>query len=1132
MVTNPRIYTTDGFNYQVVWDNCNNVSKKYELYVYYMQPGANLVCANLHNPILVSYNQKIDLKVIEYHCGGDVFLTPQTCKFKIKDDGDNLDQLNFFPSNSFYLLSAPVIGATCTPSKNNTHFQIRASNKTKDYFEPESFDSRIGAIKQYTLWVKPKNENVAFFYLDSSSNTSTPSFDYDFVVGSSLEKGTQYIGQIGYQRYGHTDLRLPAEDNYYTQVIDEFEYVCDCVPIEWNTASNSTYTNIIVDIGAIDILYVSGNVIRGDTWTAKLGNVLSGSGENTHVVADESVTLYTDITCNVSNYTYLEYSVSTNSPRPERDMFLEIISPATGERSFSINHSYERLLSLQFYKKPVNRKIDYNSTFEFKTADSYTHDKTAFDGDYICNGYFDDYYKCVYTKNKTSDSELYIYQKKKNNTYVLANTPSLANNDFLHYDILTRERGFQLKDPDVDNTMTYQVYCTDLPVKNGEGRVITDNITQEQIDDVIDDLIMGEYDKISLYEIANYDVNILSEVIGFKESFQWVDLSITRDNKMDAPLLKVKGRRNNEWVRNTKVTYQLILENLIDSSFNETFDLVYRDDGGANNHCWLLKKGDTWYADGYSLKGSQYNELDAPREGYKVTIKAFSANGRRSQILESRMLDYQDNIDFLYTPIYTYLPTGSIFEKEEQIGCPKNEYVYIDISQCNEFQFGNDNHDMYEYVLGQKIKNSEDIFYYTEKSKVCRSIDYNVFQVQDYDVIRLKYIEGLSPISVSFIKTKKTYKQNNFISYSNKPDTNFGFCIEKKDQSSFNNGYPWFLYDDNSENNNKIAYFGYSAQAGIHNYHYTTENNTPLSKISIFPKNTLGIDNESAQKILLTFSITEMIQKNIITSQDSINFTKNSIISIDTNEWVDNKKRIKFTTNSNEATGNIRINFNKEVTINSVENLVSKCDALLIRDDKKDQIYYASHLDGDDIRLNNKKITTSFLDIYIKNGYIESDDFQIYTLEKANNHGKGYRNRTFKTENIDLYSQNADGVINYDTISNGAHLQGIVLDNGKPVNFYIEKFDDLSADNKGDLIYRIAKIKEEYINPKVYVNDVNTITLQQQNKNDILFNNDFYINPYTNELTINNTKTKKITFSQMQEDTIVNCVLEKEDIQI
>ena len=381
-------------------------------------------------------------------------------------------------------------------------------------------------------------------------------------------------------------------------------------------------------------------------------------------------------------------------------------------------------------------------------------------------------------------------------------------------------------------------------------------------------------------------------------------------------------------------------------------------------------------------------------------------------------------------------------------------------------------------------------------------------------------------------------------SYKEKPNKNFGVSIEKENVTD---DIPSILYDD-SEDLNNILYFGYSKNAqinqdytntGLHNYDTNVAN--AISKVSIFPKNSPLQTNMSEEKIWLTFKLTEMIQKNCIQNNMYPFFSiEQGDLENYRNRYDHNKKRIYFKASSiDNPNVEIHIDFGKQVIINSIKNLyAANCKTIEIRDEQ-DFLWYK----GEDITnpelilLDNQKIKCKKLFIYItskdkKMGRIESDDLQILLLEKAinpNQENKGLRNRFFKTNNIRLFLNTGD-YLDYDSyIDNGQEIQGLVLNNNQPVDFYIEQFADLQNDTYGDLIYKLEIIKTEHLLFDLLPNDDNIVSLTQENKNEKIFTKDFNINSYTNNLTIKNSKIKKITFKKCQHDTLVNCFLEKED---
>ena len=252
--------------------------------------------------------------------------------------------------------------------------------------------------------------------------------------------------------------------------------------------------------------------------------------------------------------------------------------------------------------------------------------------------------------------------------------------------------------------------------------------------------------------------------------------------------------------------------------------------------------------------------------------------------------------------------------------------------------------------------------------------------------------------------------------------------------------------------------------------------------------------------------------------------------------YVDN---LQNKANIENPNAEIHINFGKQVIINNIKNLyATNCQTIEIRDEQGFVWYKGENItESELILLNNQKIKCKELFIYITSvdgraGRIESDDLQILLLEKAVNpdqENKGLRNRFVKTDNIRLFLNTGDYLDYNNYIDNGQEIQGLVLNNNQPVNFYIEQFADLQNDTYEDLIYKLEIIKTEHLLFDLLPNDDNIVSLTQENKNKKIFTKDFNINSYTNNLTIKNSKIKKITFKKCQQDTLVNCFLEKED---
>lgn len=144
-VTNPKVYTLDTYNYQFIWDNCVDMSKQYELYIY-----SNQTLLNGNCPILITYNKKIPIHVIERACNT---ISPiEQVQFKIKNltintgDTDDvavfarqaqavLGQEPFFPNDLSFSIGATVTDVELISlSEQNNAFKIIYSDTCKEYF--------------------------------------------------------------------------------------------------------------------------------------------------------------------------------------------------------------------------------------------------------------------------------------------------------------------------------------------------------------------------------------------------------------------------------------------------------------------------------------------------------------------------------------------------------------------------------------------------------------------------------------------------------------------------------------------------------------------------------------------------------------------------------------------------------------------------------------------------------------------------------------------------------------------------------------------------------------------------------------------------------------------------------------
>ena len=365
---------------------------------------------------------------------------------------------------------------------------------------------------------------------------------------------------------------------------------------------------------------------------------------------------------------------------------------------------------------------------------------------------------------------------------------------------------------------------------------------------------------------------------------------------------------------------------------------------------------------------------------------------------------------------------------------------------------------------------------------------------------------------------------SNNINYNPGEKNNFYFSTERNNSENAAQGYPWLIY--NNEDN--ASYFCYSNQAynnnadnrGIDNYDSNKSDNKQLIHINYHDK-----PNFTPKEVIpmLDFKITELIENssyvhvtnevNMIVNENPLDFSATT-----------NGSYGSFELNMSNYTNEGYISFSNLVYLskNSQPYYIEILDTITNR-----SLFSASNLLGSaDITnaINGKKISKNAnLKFNLTNCTLISSNMCAHTLNESNNTSLLQKRKFY----IDNFSINE---IDYSQIENGSIISGQVLELHKPVTLHIEDFTTNMLSNNS-IYYKIEKINEYNQDVLTPIDDDNSITILQKDKNGNEFTKDFYINSHTNQLKIQNTKTKQITFNNAQKDTIVNCILEKEEVE-
>ena len=365
------------------------------------------------------------------------------------------------------------------------------------------------------------------------------------------------------------------------------------------------------------------------------------------------------------------------------------------------------------------------------------------------------------------------------------------------------------------------------------------------------------------------------------------------------------------------------------------------------------------------------------------------------------------------------------------------------------------------------------------------------------------------------------------INYNPGEKDNFYFSTKRNYSESAAQGYPWLIY--NNEDN--VSYFCYSNQAynsnadnrGVDNYDSNKSDNKQLIHINYHDK-----PNFTPKEVIpmLDFKITELIKQ-----QNPYQINASNIGNQNNVKITSYSNSVTVSSNGDNASFTIKpLIENGYISFAGNSDTVAGTGRIEVLDKETGISLYASNdfSSGEgSYFLKDKKVnndTTLLFKLPFSNSSVTFTNCTTKTLVQPNNSNALLQKRKFYIDNFSINE------IDYSQIENGSIISGQVLELHKPITLHIEDFTtNMSSYNS--IYYKIEKVNEYNQDVITPIDDDNSITILQKDDNDNVFTKDFYINSHTNQLKIQNTKTKQITFNNAQKDTIVNCILEKEEVE-
>lgn len=675
---------------------------------------------------------------------------------------------------------------------------------------------------------------------------------------------------------------------------------------------------------------------------------------------------------------------------------------------------------------------------------------------------------------------VFIYQKMIDNTYNLTNNSSNLNKGILNTDF--------------ENTSKNDLIVTTSPVVDSSNNYTlkTSNITEEEINRYTEE----HKDMLNVNKIFN----------SLEEEFNWSNFEIISEKGQ--PKLYIKATKNsfsNLYAYKILIQNQMTNRNIVN---NEELDFKYLD----TIQSWCIYKNNTSYPDGYILSDLVHNELSS-KEKYHIIIKRIY-NGEE-YIIDERDVEYENNTDFFLAPsnninynpgeeIDFYFSTERnnsenaaqgypwlIYNNEDNVGyfCYSNEaqndlgsasvQLYDKTFSDNKQLIHINYHDKPNFTPKEVIPMLD--FKITELIKQQNPYQINVSNIGNQNNVKITSYSNSVTVSSNGDNASFTIKpliENGYISFAGNSDSVAGSgCIEVLDKET---GIS--LYASNNFSSGEGSYFLKDKKVN---------NDTTLLFKLPFSNSSVTFTNCTTKTLVQPDNSNALLQKRKFYID---NFSINSI-----------KNTFYKTIVIDDYTSNININDFSYLYISSDD--ISENQSLF-------RVF-------DDTLSSTEDITS-----YLKSN--EPIDITNHSTIKFK--GGGSDTTDYHIKCIFISFLDSDNEIDYSQIENGSIISGQVLELHKPITLHIEDFTtNMSSYNS--IFYKIEKVNEYNQDVITPIDDDNSITILQKDNNDNMFTKDFYINSHTNQLKIQNTKTKQITFNNAQKDTIVNCILEKEEVE-
>lgn len=1146
-IVNPRVYTKDSFYYQFVWEwkviddqgetivGANpdiDLNKEYEIMLYnkYNTP------YNENKSFIVKYNIPVSfLDIYNLYKEDGLLQRGANVKFKIreKQENDLNDWSDLFPSDSSFLLAPSVINCSTITNNAKNQMSVTVGPEFRNYYNNNIDNYNLTILKQnadkLSVYASDNNEGLIYepqanhtAHLEWSANDHGDEwirFDLDQVTNISN------FGEINLRNVGVTPISCDAQ-------ISKGEVIDDSRSVTVDVIDNPIYTE---DLPRYEV----------DGFTEITLDSISLSPLNCFYVARYHGNYGYDIdlffigdTIDMSGYTHFNFGVVTSGPSTSATIGYTVneeqwttVATYNGNSTvelFDIECSSIRLRGN--YIGEINDDISVITNYIIPNKDSYKKANSlslAFD------------FGLNYNSELALETEynLYVSEEKisswgrddKTTIIIPQEEHNISNIDFIKQieiptpsyqgGLIYIKQGYGWKINGTNVSPGETVDCLHGSLK--KEKIIIDKNAEEGIFSPLNIIIYGTPNEQEIK--FNNKISFLTGTKYAQQIESFDDLNTIR------PISNIS---NNEFTyqydSTNKHTPVFIYQKMIDNTYNLTNNLSNKNTGVLNTDFEDISKNDLIVTtspvvdsnNNYALKTSniteeEINEYTEEHKNMLNVNKIFNSleeefEWEAFQIIQSKgqpKLDIRANKDNNFSDLYSYKILIKNKITNRAIVNEELDFKYSDTRHCwciykNEVSYPGG------YILSDLVHNELSS---KEKYHIIIKRIYN----EDEHIIDERDV-------VYENNTDFFLAPSNNINYNPGEEIDFYFSTERNNSENAAQGYPWLIY--NNEDN--VGYFCYSNEAqndlgseSVQLYDKTFSDNKQLIHINYHDK-----PNFTPKEVIpmLDFKITELVET---ISQTNITNEESMII---------NSNPSNFSATTNGSCGSFEFDISNQNTEGYIRfiNLMytpknSQPYQIEILDSVTNEILFsANNLGSTDITnaINRKKISKNAnLKFNLTNCTLTSSNTSVYTLNQQNNESLLQKRKFY----IDNFSTNE---IDYSEIENGSVITGQVLELHKPITLHIEDFTTNMSSNNS-IYYKIEKINEYNQDVITPIDDDNSITILQKDRNGNEFTKDFYINSHTNQLKVQNTKTKQITFNNAQKDTIINCILEKEEVE-